>query len=75
MSTIETAMKAGLEAPFEVVSKHGHGTATIEGFSKNDPLGVGGGIFPDMPVAYFAGGGWCLLSDLFAHWELPEDRP
>lgn len=73
-SRLEDAMRAGLAAPFSVVSKLGRGTDTIEGFSANDPLGVGGGLLPDMPVAYFSGGGWCLLADLFENWDLPEEN-
>jgi hypothetical protein len=59
-----------LEAPFVVKSVHDGRMATVTGFSKNDPLGVGGGMFPDMPTAYFEGGGWCLLPDLMEHWDI-----
>ena len=70
--SLEHALKRGLSAPFDVISKADGRPAIIEGFGENDPLGVGGGIFPDMPVAYFKGGGWCLVSDLIDHWQLPE---
>lgn len=59
-------------APFAVVSKHDGAMATVTGFSENDPLGVGGGIFPSMPVAYFEGGGWSLVSDLMRHWDIAK---
>jgi len=57
--------------PFNVRSIHGRRRiATIEGFSKNDPLGVGGGLLPDMPTVYFKGGGWLLVKDLLENYEL-----
>lgn len=58
-----------MKAPFDVVDKNGK-RHTITGFKENDPLGVGGGIFPDMPVAYFKGGGWLLISDVIDHYEI-----
>lgn len=58
------------QAPFEVVSKHDGTRATITGFSKNDPLGVGGGLIDNMATAYFDGGGWCLVCDLMRHWDM-----
>lgn len=58
-----------MKAPFDVVDKDGN-RHTIIGFKQNDPLGVGGGIFPDMPVAYFHGGGWLLVSDVLRHYEI-----
>jgi hypothetical protein len=71
----EQELMDSMPAPFDVVSKNGkQRRATIEGFSKNDPLGVGGGIFPDMPTAYFKGGGWCLVSDLMRHWDIAPNR-
>lgn len=72
MTALEKALRSGASAPLAVVSRDGKKrTATISGFGENDPLGVGGGIFPDMPVAYFEGGGWCLVADLIEHWDLP----
>jgi hypothetical protein len=67
---LAAALKAGLAAPFNVVSKADGRIASIEGFSDNDPLGVGGGAFPNMPTAYFAGGGWVLVDDLIKYWTL-----
>lgn len=60
---------AAAKAPFVVKSIHDGRTATVTGFSENDPLGVGGymGLLPSTPTAYFEGGGWCLLSDLMEH--------
>ena len=58
------------QAPFKVISKVRRSKAVITGFTKNDPLGVGGGVFPDMPTAYFKGGGWMLVADLLRYWDL-----
>lgn len=58
------------KSPFDVVEKGKNNRITIEGFAQNDPLGVGGGMFPDMPVAYFKGGGWLLLDDLIDNYEI-----
>ena len=58
------------KAPFEVTEKGKKKKLTVEGFKQNDPLGVGGGIFPDMPVAYFKGGGWLLVDDLIDNYDL-----
>ena len=62
-----------MKAPFDVVDKDGN-RHTIVGFKQNDPLGVGGGIFPDMPVAYFDGGGWLLVSDVLRHYEIAAEH-
>lgn len=65
-----------VEAPVTVYSVHDGRSATVTGFSKNDPLGVGGymGIIPDLATAYFEGGGWCLVRDLCQHWSLDPTR-
>lgn len=62
-----------MKAPFDVVDKDGN-RHTIIGFKENDLLGVGGGIFPDMPVAYFHGGGWLLVSDVLRHYEIAAEQ-
>ena len=70
---IEDLKKA--KAPFIVVSKKDGSTATVKGFAQNDPLGVGGGVFPDIPVVHFEGGGWLLVDDFLRHYELqPETK-
>lgn len=71
----ETELKE-VKAPFEVKSVHDGRVATIEGFSENDPLGVGGtmGIIPPMATAYFQGGGWCLVADLMKHWDIASTQ-
>lgn len=64
----------GLEAPFEVIADNDGRRATVTGFSENDPLGVGGGMLPDMPCAYYEGGGWNLVEDMMQHFSLPADQ-
>ena len=59
-----------IAAPFDVRPDRKKRISTVVGFSQNDPLGVGGGIFPDMQTAYFKNGGWLLLSDLMKHYSL-----
>lgn len=59
-----------VEVPFEVVSVHDKHVATVTGFSENDPLGVGGGLFPNMPTAYFEGGGWLLVNHLLKNFDI-----
>ncbi len=71
MPITETQMKASV-APLQVTSDHDGHPATVEGFSKNDPLGVGGGMFPDFATAYLKGGGWVLVEDLMTHFSLTE---
>lgn len=57
--------------PFDVVCSLSCGNkSTVIGFSQNDPLGVGGGLLPDIPVAYFAGGGWILVANLLLYYDL-----
>jgi hypothetical protein len=60
-------------APFDVVSKHDGQTATITGFTTNDPFDVGLGLGMNLQTVYFEGGGWCLLRDFLAHWDLPAN--
>jgi hypothetical protein len=57
-------------APFKVRRIGKRRTAIVIGFSQNDPLGVGGFPFPELPIAYFEEGGWLLVSDLVKHYEL-----
>lgn len=63
-------------APFQVRctigSKRDRRPVTVIGFTRNDPAGVGGGLLPDMPTAYFEGGGWLLVSDLRRYYEVVE---
>ena len=58
------------KAPFKVRFKGQKKITTVVGFSQNDPTGVGGGLIPDMPCAYFEKGGWILVSDLLTHYDV-----
>src|SRR6185437_10616278 len=42
----------------------------VKGFAANDPLSVGGGLLPDMPICHFEGGGWLLVDDLLNNFDL-----
>ena len=70
--TITEEQIQNVSAPFKVRKPGRKTISTVTGFSQNDPLGVGGGIFPDMPTVYFENGGWLLVSDLMRHFELVE---
>lgn len=59
-----------VNAPFDVISIKDGSRHTVKGFAENDPLGVGGGFFPNIPVVYFEGGGWLLLDDLLSYYEI-----
>jgi hypothetical protein len=73
MPITESEIKS-IECPFFIVTDCQRGPrkgqpkkekpSKVVGFSGNDPLGVGGGIFPDNPTVHFEKGGWLLLSDL-----------
>lgn len=64
----------GLEAPFELISDGDGRRATVTGFSETDPLGVGGGMLPHMPCAYYEGGGWNLVEDMMRYFSLPDQK-
>ena len=56
--------------PFDVIEKGKRKRITVEGFTENDPLGVGGRLFPNMPTAYFKDGGWLLVESLLDNYDL-----
>ena len=63
------------KAPFKVVDKRKKGNPiTVKGFSENDPHGVGGGFFANIPCVYFEEGGWILVDDLLKYYELFEEE-
>ena len=80
--TISKKQLENIEIPFKVVSDHRRGKmkgqptnkkpSIIVKCSSNDPLGVGGGLFPDMPTVYFENGGWLLLCDLMKYFSIVE---
>ncbi len=60
----------GIQAPFKAFYQ-GKGKAhEVTGFTQNDPLGVGGGFFPDQPTVHFKTGFWLLLPDFLENYEL-----
>lgn len=61
-------MKA--KTPFKVRYRGKKRAFIVTGFTQNDPLGVGGGMLPDMPTAHFKSGGWILIADLIEHYEM-----
>jgi hypothetical protein len=60
-------------APFTAVSKHDGHEVVATGFSQNDPLGVGGGLFPNNPTVHFEKGGWLLVSDFIKNFDLKKE--
>jgi hypothetical protein len=67
--TITDKELQNIKAPFTVkwVGKRGKPVGkpfVVSGFSENDPLSVGGGMFPNFATAHFKGGGWTLVADL-----------
>lgn len=58
------------KAPFNVRLIGKKRIVIVTGFAQNDPLGVGGGLFPDMPTAHFKNGGWLLVTDLIKNYEI-----
>ncbi len=72
--TITDSEIESIQTPFQVIFD---GTPKekpiiVMGFSENDPLGVGGGLFPNMPTVYFESGGWLLLANLMTHYSIVE---
>lgn len=63
-----------ISAPFKVRFKGKKKVSIVTGFSQNDPIGVGGGMLPDMACAYFEKGGWILVDDLLKHYELVPNK-
>jgi hypothetical protein len=61
---------ADISVPFKVREKESRSVAVVIGFSQNDPLGVGGGLFPSFQTVYFEGGGWLLLQDFLDNYTL-----
>jgi len=48
--------------------------AKVVGYTENDPLGVGGGLFPDNPTVHFETGGWVLITDLMRFHSIVSER-
>lgn len=64
-----------LEPPYQVrLIGSGKKPITVTGYSENDPLGAGGGLLPTTPTVCFKEGGWLLLADLLANFELVDPR-
>ena len=56
--------------PFNVYGPRDKYQGTVIGYSQNDSLSVGGGLFPNIPCVHFKSGAWLLVSDFLNNYKI-----
>lgn len=63
-----------IKVPFDIYNRKHKYIGTVSGYTKNDPLGVGGGLLPDMPCVFTKNGGWLLMADFLNNYVLVKGK-